>query len=100
MDEVGVARAARSRLPERSHHRRQERGAERGPPQVPDHAVPVGDPVVVEPKRRDHVHVQAASAQPLDGLPDEVARRIPGEAGIRGREHGDLHGRSTGSSSS
>ena len=100
MDEVGVASRPRRRPPKGGHHRRKEHGAEGSAPQVPDDSRTVRDAVVAEPKRRNDFDLEPATAQPLDRLADEVAGRIPLVAGIRRREHGDLQGRTTGSSSS
>ena len=91
MDEVGVARSAAGRLPERPEHQRQQERPGWVPAQVANDTGSVRDPVMADGRRRDHLDVHPALADALDGVGHEPPRRVDRRPRIRAREDRDLH---------
>jgi hypothetical protein len=65
------------------------------PPQVPEHAVAVGDPVVPVLLGADDLDLDAAAANVVDGVRDEPTRGVSCGARVRRRQDGDAHQLST-----
>ena len=87
--------ASRERAPggagEREEEERQSEREPRAAAEVAGDAVPVGDAVVAEPRRRDDDDVDAGGAGVLDRVLDEVAGDVRVVARVRRRQDGDLH---------
>jgi hypothetical protein len=89
VEEIGVDAP---RCPnEACEQRRYEERKRRTAPQIAEHSVAVGKPVGAELLRADDLDVDTACAEVLDGVGDEVARRIVARARVGGREDCDAH---------
>ena len=83
----GTTRSARKREEEeRERERLPRRGA-----QVVDDAVPVGDPVVAEARRRDDAHLGPGGPQRLHAVVHERPGDVVRVARVRRRQDTDLH---------
>jgi hypothetical protein len=93
MQEVGVdtARSAHETVEQRWNEERQPRAA----PQVPEHAVAVGDPVVAVLLGPYDLHVETSRANVIDRVRDEPTRRVTRMARVGRGQHGDAHQLST-----
>ena len=92
MDDVCVAGRPARRPGEGEEEERQQ---QRPPPvraQVVDDPVAVGDPVVSEGGRRDHLHLDAGSTHVLDSVLHEQPGHVTRVARVRRGEDDDLHG--------
>jgi hypothetical protein len=65
------------------------------PPQVPEHAVAVRDPVVAVLLGPDNLDLDATRTNVVDRVRDEPTRSVTRRARIRRRQHGDAHQFST-----
>ena len=65
------------------------------PPQVPDHAVAVRDPVVAVLLGPDNLDLDATRTNVVDRVGNEPTRSVAHRARIRRRQHGDAHQFST-----
>jgi hypothetical protein len=74
---------------------RDEQPEPRSPPQVPEHAVAIGDPVVAVLLGPDDLDVDPAQANVLDRIRDKPSRCVARRARVRRRQHGNAHQLST-----
>jgi hypothetical protein len=93
MEEVDVRTASGSHEAcEQGRHEQPQPGTAA---QVPEDAVAVRDPEVVELLGPDDLDADAARAHAFHGIRDETTRGVARAAWIRGRQHADPHHVST-----
>ena len=93
MDEIRIARSSPRSARVRREEQRHEEHLPRTALQVPDDAVPVGEPEVPKRGGRDDVDVDSRRPQVLDRIANERSRDVVRPARIRRRENDDLHSR-------
>ena len=92
---VGVNEIGGGRRPARArgHRAEQRRAGPRPAAEVGDDAVAVGEPEIAEVARGEHVDLDPATPEALDGIGDEAAGEVVVVPRIGGREDRDPHGR-------
>ena len=93
VDEIRVTRSSSRRTRVRREEQRHEEHLPRTALQVPDDAVPVGEPEVPKRGGRDDLDLDSSRTQVLDCVANERSRDVVRPARVRRRENDDLHSR-------
>ena len=91
VDDVRAARRPARSAREREEEERQRERLPRRGAEVVDDAVPVGDPVVAEARRRDDAHLGPGGPQRLHAVAHERPGDVVRVARVRRRQDTDLH---------
>ena len=93
VDEIRVTRSSSCGTRVRREEQRHEERLPRTALQIPDDAVPVGEPEVPKRGGRDDLDLDPCRPQVLDRVANERSRDVVRPARVRRRENDDLHSR-------